>query len=168
MGGFSFVGGEGWVGVCVRLQAGYLILEDPVKILWSKKWCGQNGQVTASTKMWAVSVKSKHDNNIVWISILKKKKNRQNTNFIVLREFLFEFSSTARALGIVMGRAGKGGRQQFTGEKCPRMFWKKWHVIYFGQYDLLRGKNTHEMLLRWKKRWQLFFRQWQRCNFLPL
>ena len=51
---------------------------------------------------------------------------------------------------------GKGGRQQFTGEKCPRMLWKKWHVIYFGQYDWLRGKNTLEMLLRWKKRWQLF------------
>ena len=68
MGGFSFFGGGGGGG-CVRQQAGYLIREDPVKILWSKKWCAQNGQVTASRKLGAVSVKSKNDNNVVWISI---------------------------------------------------------------------------------------------------
>ena len=44
----------------------------------------------------------------------------------------------------------------FTGEKFLRMLCKKWHVIDFGQCHWLRGKNTREMLLRGKKRWQLF------------
>ena len=46
--------------------------------------------------------------------------------------------------------------RDFTGEKCLRMLCKKLHVIYFGQCHWLRGKNAREMLLRWKKRWQLF------------
>ena len=49
----------------------------------------------------------------------------------------------------------------FTGEKCLRMLWKKWHVIYFGQCHWLRGKNS------WDERCDgSFFWQWQRCNFL--
>ena len=44
----------------------------------------------------------------------------------------------------------------FTGKKCLPMLWKKWHAIYFGQCHWLWGKNAREMLLRWKKRWQLF------------
>ena len=57
--------------------------------------------------LWANSVKSQNDNNIVWISILKKNTH---TNLLVLREYLFEFSPTARAWTVVMGKAGKGGR----------------------------------------------------------
>ena len=44
-----------------------------------------------------------------------------------------------------------------TWRRSPAKLWKKWHVIYFGQCHWLRGKNAREMLLRWKKRWQLFF-----------
>ena len=57
--------------------------------------------------LWANSVKSKNDNSIVWISI----KKHTHANFLVLREYLFEFSSTARAWAVVMGSAGKVGKQ---------------------------------------------------------
>ena len=53
--------------------------------------------------------------------------------------------------------------QDFTGEKCLRMLCKKLHLIYFGQCHWLRGKNAREMLLRWKKQWQLL---WQCPKFI--
>ena len=68
--------------------------------------------------LWANSVKSENDNSIVWISV-KKKKTHTHTNFLVLRQYLFEFSSTAGAWTLVMGRAGKGGRPWFDRSSFP-------------------------------------------------
>ena len=50
-------------------------------------------------------------------------------------------------------------------KNVKRVRCKKWQVIDFGQSHWLRGKNTREMLLRWKKWWLLFWQR-HRCDFL--
>ena len=50
--------------------------------------------------------------------------------------------------------AGSPAKNVYAGPSTHVL--QKWHVIYFGQCHWLRGKNAREVLLRWKKRWQLF------------
>ena len=72
--------------------------------------------------LWANSVKSENDDRIVWISVKKKKTHTHthtHTNFLVLPQYLFEFSSTAGTWTVVTGRAAKGGRPWCDRSSCP-------------------------------------------------